>query len=322
MTTALVYDEFFLNHRTGAGHPERRERLTASLDYLKRQSWFERVLRLPSRTSEPEWVQTIHEAEYLRRAEAACRSGAPYLDVPDVRISAKSYEVALHAAGAGLELADRLIGGQIDNGFALLRPPGHHAEAGMALGFCLLNNVAILARYLQKRHRLDRIFILDWDVHHGNGTQHAFEEDPSVFYVSLHQYPYYPGTGAQDETGVGRGQGSVLNCPMPAGSGDREYERAFRERILPAAQAFAPDAVVLSAGFDAHRDDPLADMRLSTEFFGWMSRRMLELADRHCNGRLLSLLEGGYDLQALPRCIAEHLLELLGRPEEPDSSAG
>ncbi len=310
--TGFLYDPLFLEHDTGAGHPERRQRLTTTLKELQGRSWFARLRKLAARRSEEEWVRAVHAPDYVRRAEHACRNGAPFLDVPDVRICKNSYEVALRAAGATLELADRLTDGTIDNGFALLRPPGHHAETALAMGFCLFNNAAILVRYLQGRHGLDKIAVLDWDVHHGNGTQHCFEQDPSVLYISLHQYPFYPGTGAAHETGDGRGRGATVNCPMAAGSGDAEYRQAFRERVLPALNAFRPEAIVLSAGFDAHRDDPLANIELSTECYGWMSRRILEVAERHCAGRVLSLLEGGYHPRALPACVASHLAEMCG----------
>ena len=205
-----------------------------------------------------------------------------------------------------------MVAGTIDNGFALLRPPGHHAEHAQAMGFCLFNNVAILTRYLQRRHGLDKIAIVDWDVHHGNGTQHSFEADPSVLYVSTHQYPYYPGTGAASETGVGRGQGVTVNCPMPAGSVDADYEQVFTQQIMPKLDAFAPECVIVSAGFDAHRDDPLADIQLSTEFFSWMSERLMEVAARHAAGRLVSVLEGGYNLDRLGDCVTAHLKILSG----------
>jgi len=205
-----------------------------------------------------------------------------------------------------------VVAREVDNGFVLARPPGHHAEADMALGFCLFNSVAITARYLQQQHGLDKILILDFDVHHGNGTQHSFEADPSVLYVSTHQYPFYPGTGAASEIGIGRGRGTTVNCPMPAGATDAHYEAAWRERILPAVAAFAPELILVSAGFDAHRADPLAQINLSTEFFAWMTKRLMELAERHCAGRLLSVLEGGYNTEELPRCVAAHLQVMAG----------
>ena len=315
VTTGFLYDPVYLNHDTGLGHPECSARLTATMTYLERQPWFSRLAPIAPRDPEHQWIEAVHAAAYLRHAESTCRSGAPFLDVADVSICRDSYAIALKAAGGTLALADELMTNRIDNGFALIRPPGHHAEKTMALGFCLLNNVAILTRYLQKQHGLDKLVILDWDVHHGNGTQHAFEEDPSVFYISTHQYPFYPGTGAASEDGVGRGKGATLNCPMPAGAGDREYETVFMEKILPGIDAFRPEAIIISAGFDAHREDPLADICLSTEFFGWMSERMMEMADKHAGGRLLSVLEGGYNLDWLPQCVGRHLMTLSGTGE-------
>ncbi len=319
MSTGFIYDPAYLEHDTGHGHPECRRRLEVSMAHLAAQRWFERAKRIAARTAEIACIEAIHDHGYIQRARGACAAGERYLDSPDVAISSRSFDAALLAAGAGLELADRLLGGEIDNGFAMLRPPGHHAEHAMALGFCLFNNVAILARYLQKRYGIDKVLILDWDVHHGNGTQHSFYTDPSVLYVSLHQYPFYPGTGAWTETGSGAGAGTTLNCPMAAGATDGDYHAAFRKHILPKINAFKPEFILISAGFDAHRDDPLAEVCLTTECFGWMSQRMLEAADQHAEGRLIALLEGGYNLRALPLCIAEHLKVLAGVQPSPGS---
>ena len=312
MTTGLLYDPIYLDHNTGFGHPERSERLSAALEYIKQQPFFEEIVPVLPRSAEPEWVQQIHTSRYMARAETACLRNSSHLDSLDVAISTRSFDVALQAAGGALELGDRVVSGALDNAFGLIRPPGHHAEQDMALGFCLFNNIAILARYLQKQHGLQKVLILDWDVHHGNGTQHTFEEDPSVFYVSLHQYPYYPGTGAVAETGKGRGRGATLNCPMPAGADDNDYQSAFTDRILPAVKAFGPEIVLISAGFDAHAADPLAQINLSTECYSWMSERMLEVADQHADGKLIALLEGGYDLKALAHSAAAHLRVLAG----------
>ena len=313
MTTGLIYDERFLEHDTGPGHPERPARLSAAIAALDACPWSASLLRLPPRVADIAEIENSHTLGYIRRASDACASGAPFLDTTDVTISETSCEVAMLAAGAPLVMADALLDGRIDNGFALLRPPGHHAERDAAMGFCLFNNVAIAARYLQQRHGLDKIAIIDWDVHHGNGTQHSFEDDPSVLYVSTHQYPYYPGTGAASETGIGRGRGATLNCPLPAGATDSAYERAFSERIVPALDAFRPECLIISAGFDAHRDDPLADMQLSTGCFVWMTERLMEVAAHHAGGRLLSVLEGGYNLSRLGDCVAAHV-ERLTRP--------
>jgi len=312
MTTGILYDDRFLDHDAGAGHPERKERLETAIKHLRGQPWFHQLTAVSPRVVERKWIEKIHDGSYIQRASEACRQGMPFLDVADVGICSESCDVAYLAAGGALELADKMVAGEIHNGFSLSRPPGHHAERNMALGFCLFNNVAVLARYLQQHHGLDKILILDWDVHHGNGTQHTFEEDPSVLYISTHQYPYYPGTGAASETGIGRGAGATLNCPMPAGAADTDYEHAFSERILPQIDEFQPDAVIISAGFDAHRDDPLAQINLSTEFFSWMSTRMMEVADKHAGRRIISMLEGGYNIDQLPLCIDAHLKVLAG----------
>jgi len=312
MTTGFVYDDRFKNHLTSEGHPECPARLTAVMTHLEKLPWFSRMSRVESRPAEIDWLHEIHSASYIQRAQKACQSGLSILDTPDVSISQKSFEAALLAAGSALSLADHLIHGHIHNGFALLRPPGHHAERETAMGFCIFNNIAILAKYLQKKHGLEKIAIVDWDVHHGNGTQHSFEDDPSVFYISAHQFPLYPGTGRASEQGIGRGKGMTLNCPMPAGAGDWDYEQAFSLQILPALERYKPDAILISAGFDAHQADPLGQINLSTAFYGWMTERLMEIADQHCGGRILSLLEGGYNLDALPLCVETHL-NALGR---------
>ena len=312
MATAVLSDAEFLEHDTGPGHPERRERLVAALGYLEKQSWYSSLTQLTPTPADERWITEVHALDYLSRAEAACRAGQPFLDTPDVSISRRSADIARLAAGSGIVIADQLMAGEIDNGFGLVRPPGHHAETEVALGFCLFNNIAILARYLQKQHGLEKILIVDWDVHHGNGTQHTFEEDASVLYVSVHQYPYYPGTGAVSETGVGAGNGATVNCPMPAGAGDADYETAFSTRILPKIADFKPDIVLVSAGFDAHRNDPLAQISLSTDMYRWMTSRLMETAEQFAEGRLISLLEGGYDLDALSQCVAVHVQTLAG----------
>ena len=311
MSTGFVYDSQFLEHAPGIGHPERKERLSSSIAYLEQQSWFEQLKPVPATSADRRWIQNIHSDDYIERARATCQSGASYLDVTDVGVCERSFDIALLAAGSLMRVADQVVSGELDNGFVMARPPGHHAEQDMALGFCLFNNVAIATRYLQQQHGLDKILILDWDVHHGNGTQHSFEDDPSVLYASTHQYPFYPGTGAYSETGTGAGTGTTLNCPMPAGATDTDYEAIWIERILPGIEQFAPQMIIISAGFDAHRADPLAQMNLSTGFYGWMTERLMEQADKHCGGKLVSILEGGYNIDELPKCIAEHVQTLI-----------
>jgi acetoin utilization deacetylase AcuC-like enzyme len=313
MKTAFASDARFLDHDTGVGHPERAARISHTLGFLDAQSWFSSLLKVSATVCEPDAILSMHDPELLARAKSSCEQGRPYLDSPDVAISADSFEIARLAVGTMLTLSDRIISGEVDNGFALIRPPGHHAEHGEALGFCLFNNIAITARYLQKHHGLEKILIVDWDVHHGNGTQHLFEEDPSVFFISTHQYPHYPGTGSRSETGIGAGNGATLNCPMNAGAGDEDYRAAFQEKILPAIHDFKPDMILISAGFDAHRADPLGAINLSTEQYGWMTARLMECADQYCHGRLLSALEGGYDLDALAQSVATHLAVMSGQ---------
>ena len=312
MATGFCHDNRFRNHHTGPGHPERPERILTAQKHIESMPWRANLTDIAPRSAETEWLLTAHHQEYVARAEAACRAGHSHLDSMDVAISTQSFAVAKLAVGAGLAIADAVMAGHINNGFALVRPPGHHAEHDSALGFCLFNNIAILAYYLQQAHQLEKIAIVDWDVHHGNGTQHTFESDPSVMYISTHQYPYYPGTGSQSEVGIGAGKGSIVNCPMAAGATDKMYETAFMKKILPALDRFAPDMILISAGFDAHYSDPLAEINLSTEFFAWMTLRLMEVAEKHAGGRIISLLEGGYNLDTLGPCVGEHLLRLMG----------
>ena len=296
-----------MSHHTGAGHPECAERLSVTMEHLSALPLYDELKHYEPLLVEQELIEANHSSAYLTRARQTCAGGSTYLDSLDVTVSEESYDVALKAAGATIALAEGVINEEISNGFALVRPPGHHAEKDQAMGFCILNNVAILARYLQTVHGLDKVLILDWDVHHGNGTQHTFEEDPSVLFASTHQYPFYPGTGAWSETGIGKGRGATLNCPMRAGSDDNDYEAAFMEKILPAIDQFKPEFIIISAGFDAHRDDPLGEINLSAGFYGWMTARVMEIADKHAGGRIVSVLEGGYNLAMLPLCIEEHL---------------
>jgi len=311
MKTGFIQDARFQDHDTGDGHPECSARLSAALNYLETQNWYETLTQIEASSADLEQILKVHDSAYVRHAEEVCRSGSSYLDSMDVGVCTESFDIALLAAGSSIQLADAVINQNVDNAFALVRPPGHHAEMSMAMGFCLLNNIAILARYLQNAHGLNKIAIIDWDVHHGNGTQHLFEEDPSVLYISTHQYPFYPGTGNYSETGIGKGNGATLNCPMSIGASDLDYENAFMQQILPKLDAFKPDFILISAGFDAHQADPLANINLSTDSFAWMTERIMEKANQHCDNRIISLLEGGYNLQALPLCIGKHLEALL-----------
>jgi acetoin utilization deacetylase AcuC-like enzyme len=309
-STGFVTSPLFQRHDTGRGHPERAERTQAIESRLQASAlWTELVVKKAPELAR-EKLSHVHDARYVREVEQAIASGARVLDDGDTHVSADSWRAACAAAGGAVDAVDRVLAGEWDNAFVCARPPGHHAERSIAMGFCLFNNVAIAAQHLRREHALERIAIFDWDVHHGNGTQHIFERDPHVFYASLHQWPLYPGTGLATERGIGEGEGSTLNCPQPARAGDREWLSAFEQEVLPALERFKPEFVLISAGFDAHKDDPLAQTRLTDEAYRTMTQGMLELARDQCRGRLVSLLEGGYDLAALSRCVQIHLEEL------------
>lgn len=307
--TAVVIDAHYLRHDPGPGHPEAPARIGALIELLDGGVRPE-LVRLRPRAATPEELAYIHEPAYVARVAATAGRDHAYFDA-DTTASADSYETARLAAGGFLVLLDAVIAGEVANGFALVRPPGHHAERDRAMGFCFFNNVAIGAEYLRRRYHLERIAIIDWDLHHGNGTQHAFFSDPGVLYVSIHQYPHYPGTGAAHEIGAGAGRGFTLNIPLPAGAGDDEYRRAFLELVEPVCRRFAPQFVLVSAGFDAHRRDPLGGMELSEDGFGALARICLRAARRSAAGRFAAILEGGYDLSAL-RASAARVLEEMG----------
>jgi acetoin utilization deacetylase AcuC-like enzyme len=309
--TGFVYGDVYLKHRTGAGHPERPERLAAITERLARTGLPNELLLLKPVPAAPEWLKLVHTPEYVERVRQNCRQEAGYVDSADTPVSADSYQVALAAAGGVLVALDAVMDGRARNAFCAVRPPGHHALKSRAMGFCLFNNVAIATRYLQKHHQLARVLIVDWDVHHGNGTQAAFYDDSTVFYFSIHQSPFYPGSGAADERGEGKGVGFTLNVPLPAGSGDAEYRKAFEEKLRPAADAFRPDFVLISAGFDAAEGDLLGRMKLTPGGYAALTRIVKGIAERHCRGRLVSMLEGGYQLEALASSVESHLRILM-----------
>lgn len=311
--TGLVQDERFLEHRTGPGHPERPDRLIAIRDALESTGLRAQCRAISPLPADLRTIQRVHDADYVERLRRACESARPFIDVPDSAIGSESYDVALLAAGAAVMAVDEAMAGRIQNAFCAVRPPGHHAERHMSMGFCLFNNVAIAAQHLLDQHALSRVLIFDWDVHHGNGTQHIFEADPRVLFISLHAHPgiLYPGTGYAHERGIGAGTGFTLNCPMLPPAGDDEFRRTFENPILPAIEAFRPEFVLVSAGFDAHRDDPIGPLELSTECYGWMTDVLTDVARRHAAGRLVSCLEGGYNLRALAESAALHVARLL-----------
>ena len=309
--TGFVYHDRFLQHDTGPGHPERPDRLRAISSHLKQKTIWTEVHHLLIDSAPESTVLTVHTQNHIRFIRDSCANGRKILDEGDTHVSSESYEIALLAAGGSLAAVDAVMQGTLTNAFCALRPPGHHAERGRVMGFCLLNNIAIAARYAQRTYGIRRVAIVDWDVHHGNGTQEIFYDDPTVLYISTHQYPLWPGTGTRNEQGSGPGKGFTLNIPMPPGTGESEYLTAFQKEIVPMLDSFRPELILISAGFDAHRDDPLASIDLTEETFGTLTAIIQERAKFNCGGRLVSLLEGGYNLQALSASVEEHLRVLM-----------
>jgi acetoin utilization deacetylase AcuC-like enzyme len=307
LPTAWVCSPLYRQHDTGPRHPEQPSRLEALEQRLGDDGLTARLLVLRPAPAGLEWVATVHSTTYIERVQRACATGAAYIDTPDVPVCSESYATALLAVGGVLKAVDAVATGQARNAFCAVRPPGHHALRDRAMGFCLFNNVAIAARYAQRQHRLGRVLIVDWDVHHGNGTQAAFYDDPTVFYFSVHQDPFYPGSGKEAERGTGPGLGTTLNVPLPAGSDDGAYLQVFSDRLVPAALAFQPDLILVSAGFDAHVDDTLGGMRVTAAGYAALTRIVKGLAARCCAGRLVSVLEGGYGLAGLADSVAAHV---------------
>jgi len=311
--TGFLYDDIYLKHLTGSGHPEAPERLTVIVNRLKEKGLYGRLSSLKSSPAPVEWITTVHSREYVERVRQSCREGVKYLDSMDVPISEQSYNAAVAAVGGVISAVDAVIDGEIENAFCAVRPPGHHAMENKAMGFCIFNNIAIAARYIQNKYLLERVLIVDWDVHHGNGTQAAFYNDPNVLYFSVHQYPFYPMTGDESERGTGKGMNYNINVPMPAGCGDSEYKEAFEEILEPAALAFEPEFVLISAGFDAQNGDLLGGMGVTAEGFAELTRIVKGLAERCCEGRVVSILEGGYNLKNLPDAVEAHIRVLMER---------
>jgi acetoin utilization deacetylase AcuC-like enzyme len=303
----LVLDPVFEEHDTRSGHPERPFRLKRIRQVLEHTGLADRCIRVPVASADDAALQRVHDPGHVRRVEEACRSGEPYLDSMDTAIGVDSARIARLAAGSVASLGSEVAAGRLDAGLAVVRPPGHHAERDLAMGFCLFNNVAVAAASLRAESGIDRVLIVDWDVHHGNGTQHIFEEDPAVFYYSSHQMPLYPGTGYATERGRGAGAGATLNVPLRPGNGDDRFLAGLTGALVPAMEAFRPEFVLVSAGFDAHRADPLGGLSVSTEAFAEATRVVRGIADRFASGRIVSALEGGYDVEALAASTAIHL---------------
>lgn len=315
MDTALYYDPTFLRHDTGQ-HPECAERLTWIVAHLKEQGLWDRCLHPPCRDAAVEEICLIHDRDYVLTIKSIAERGGGMLD-PDTVCSADSYAAAVRAAGTGIAAVESVLKGEARNAFCLVRPPGHHALPRRPMGFCIFNNIAIAARYLRQRLGVGRVAILDWDGHHGNGTQEVFYDDPTVFYASLHAYPHWPFSGLENETGTGEGVGTTVNRPLPRSIGPEKYLEAATEILTGPMADFRPEFILISAGFDAYAADPLAGMGLAPETFKALTDAAVRLAADCCRGRVVSFLEGGYHREGLPRCAAAHLRGLMDAGAKP-----
>ncbi|MCY3989987.1 MAG: histone deacetylase [Caldilineaceae bacterium] len=329
MTTAFVYDPFERNH-SFPGHPECRERMESTWMLLQSDGILDSLTRLPNSPAPLDPILAVHNAAYVEQLQEICQEieksasdghtnpqswnqSASWLD-PDTYVLHDSWQASLRAVGGLLQLTDAVMSGAAGNGFAMVRPPGHHARPHNAKGFCLFGNVAVAARHAQQSHGADRVLIVDFDVHHGNGTEEMFYDDPSVLFISIHQFPHYPFSGSIDEIGHGPGEGFNVNIPFPASVGDAGYLAALQQLVTPLAREFRPDVIFLSAGFDGHWMDPLSGHRLSISGYTALVEELLALAQALCSGRLVCTLEGGYDLNALPHCILSTLRALSRNP--------
>ena len=309
--TGIVRDNRYIEHRPGEYHPESPQRLEVIYAMLDEPGMSGNFSEIPVRKAKKDELLLIHSSEYIDTV--AGTEGKVYVSLdPDTTTSPGSYEAALLATGGLCRAIDMVISGELKNAFALVRPPGHHAEKDRGMGFCLFNNVAVGARYAQDSHGLKRVLVVDWDLHHGNGTQHSFGEDPSILYFSTHQYPYYPGSGAFQETGKNQGKGFTVNVPLPTGYGDGEYLGIFEKILKPITLEFDPELILISAGFDIYRDDPLGGMLVTPEGFAGLTRSIMDMADECCEGKLVITLEGGYDLTGLRDSVRAVLKELSG----------
>ena len=311
--TGFLYDDRYQEHLTGNYHPEVPDRLPAVYKGIQEAGLLEQLTLIKGVPADLKWVETVHDPQYIKRFQEACSSGSNIFDSPDNQMCPATYEVSLLAVGGVLEATRLVMEGELDNAFCAVRPPGHHAEVSQAMGFCYFNNVAIAARYIQQQWDIQRVGIVDFDVHHGNGTQHIFERDPTVFYYSIHQHPTfaYPGTGREFETGKDAGHGYTKNSPMLPGQGDKEYKQILQRDLVPVFADFKPQVILVSTGFDGHIEDNMSDIKLTTEGFTWVIKMIVELAAEHAQGRLISVLEGGYSIRRLPELARNHIKILL-----------
>jgi acetoin utilization deacetylase AcuC-like enzyme len=316
MRVGIVYDPIYLKHDTGQ-HVENSRRLEATIAYLEQTQLLPQLVLIKPRAATVEEIALVHDGSYISHIQNLAEKGGGWLDA-DTVMSRYSYEAAAYAAGGVIKASAAVMDGEVDSAFGLVRPPGHHATSRKAMGFCLFNNVAIAAKYALAKYRLERVIIIDFDVHHGNGTQAAFYDSPDVFYISTHEYPFYPGTGGIEDTGSGPGEGKTINIPLPAGCGDTEYLRVFEEIVVPAARRFRPQLIMVSAGYDVHWADELASMRMSTSGLARIVGVIKGLADELCSSRLVLSLEGGYNLQALAYSVKATFDVLLGNASIED----
>jgi len=310
MRVGFLYHDIFLKHLEGYSHVESPERLKSILSRLERSDIGDSLVRIEPGPASRELIELVHSPSYVDGVLSLEVDDHVVLDWGDTVATRYSVDAALYAAGAGVDAARRILAGEIERAFCAVRPPGHHAERDRAMGFCIFNNIAITAAYLVEMEGIERVAIVDWDVHHGNGTERIFSEDNRVLYISLHQYPHYPGTGSEGFEGIGKGIGYTKNIPMSYGAGDREYLEAFEKRVLPAIDDFEPGFILISAGFDAHGDDPLSGIMLSSSAFARMTEMLVEVSVSHTHGKVISFLEGGYDLEALAESVEHHLRAL------------
>jgi len=306
MTTRLYTHPLCVEHLTPPGHPERPDRIRA-LDEVFAKPEFDALERIEAPIGDATYYELAHPKDFLEKIESKIPTEGLTVVDADTSASPKSWEVVKRVTGASMDAVDSVFEGTCDNAFVSMRPPGHHAEKTTAMGFCLVNNIAIAARYAQEKYGAERVAIVDFDVHHGNGTQDIFYDDPSVLFASSHQMPLYPGSGALNDTGAG----NIFNAPLSEGDDGSKFKEAFRERILPAVENFAPDFLMISAGFDAHHRDPLAGLNLVEDDFDWVTGKLMEISGQYCNNRLVSLLEGGYDLEGLALSASAHVKRLM-----------
>lgn len=306
--TVLYQSKTFLQHETGA-HPENPQRLQAVMNQIAAEQITGLTIKNDPAVTSGEEIQRVHTADYLKSLKQFCADGGGRIET-DTVVCPQSFEVARYAAGCATQAVDQVVQGKTQRIFCAVRPPGHHALANQAMGFCLINNVAVAAKHAVEHHKLNRVLIVDWDVHHGNGTQDIFYEEEQVYFFSAHRHPFYPGTGMGEETGAGKGLGTIWNLPLAFGTSRDDYFREFERMLLRAAEKCQPELILISAGFDAHKDDPIGSLGLETEDFGRLTRLVTGVADQYCQGRIVSLLEGGYNPQKLADSVVCHLKAL------------